>query len=78
MSDTTITVANCNQGDYCGIRKGQYFCAPYKVLAVSEDGSRYKVQGCFIFSIGTQSFWVDSSNCALLDTIPKNMLKYYA
>ncbi len=86
MSDLSVPVANCKKGDRCGIlvedplnkEPARKFQAPYKVLAVSKDGSRYKVVGDMLFAIRNEPFWIGNLNCAKLDSIPDEMVQYFA
>ena len=86
MNDSPIPVANCKKGDRCGIQiedplneePVRKFHAPYKVLAVSKDGSRYKVVGDMLFAIHNKPFWIGNLNCAKLDSIPDEMVQYFA
>lgn len=86
MSSTLVPVANCRRGDRCGVlvedplegSAGRKFRAPYKVLAVSKDGSRYKVVGDFLFALDNRPFWIGNLNCARLDSIPDEMVQYFA
>jgi hypothetical protein len=86
MSDVPVPVANCKKGDRCGIliedplegSAGRKFRAPYKVLAVSKDGARYKVVGDFMFALGNRPFWAGNLNCAKLDSIPDELVQYFA
>lgn len=74
-NDISVPVANCKKGDKCGIciedplvkNSRCVFRAPYKVLAVSKDGSRYKVQGDFVFAGKTKPVWIGNLNCARLE-----------